>query len=99
MRGDVISDVEYATGEAKSQNCTTNGMTYRTSRYRTFNAEAHKPTANAVSSESITNTGNSTLACAGLMPHHAINPSRITKEIPKSTSVDATDAIGTTRRG
>src|SRR4051812_24325508 len=94
-----MSDAEYATGEASSQNWTMNGMRYCTSRYRTFNAEAHKPTASATASANAMNSGSTTIAGPGEIRYHAISASSTAKEIEKSTRVATTEASGTTRRG
>ena len=66
--GSLSSVLEYATGVANSQNCEMNGTTYRTSRYSTFNAESHRPTASAVTKANSRNSGSHTMLEVGTMP-------------------------------
>src|SRR5262249_40196592 len=62
------SELGYATGEANIQNCSKNGVTYRTSRYSAFNADSHSPTPGAVATASKRKSGNRSEEAAGLNP-------------------------------
>src|SRR5713101_1664626 len=58
----------YATGDANIQNCTRNGITYRTSRYSAFSADNHNPTPSAVKNASASKAGSHSAASVGRIP-------------------------------
>src|SRR5713226_7045875 len=92
-------ELGYATGDASIQNCTTNGITARTSRYKAFSAEVHNPTPSAVSTASTISTGSSSTVAGGWIPNDSVSTTITTRPIAKSTSPENTAAIGRISRG
>src|SRR6267143_4546136 len=88
------SELGYATGDASIQNCTTNGITARTSRYKAFSAEVHSPTPSAVSTASTISTGSSSTVAGGWIPNESVSATITTRPIAKSTSPENTAAMG-----
>src|SRR6266404_1106630 len=88
------SELGYATGDASIQNCTTNGITARTSRYKAFSAEVHSPTPSAVSTASTISTGSSSTVAGGWMPNDSVKTNITTSPMAKSTKPENTAATG-----
>src|SRR5260370_30242108 len=88
------SELGYATGDASIQNCTTNGITARTSRYKAFSAEVHSPTPSAASTARTIKTGSSSTVAGGWIPNDTASTTSTTRPIAKSTSPENTAASG-----
>src|SRR5258708_5984263 len=93
------SELGYATGDASIQNCTTNGITARTSRYKAFSAEVHSPTPSAVSTARTIKTGSSSTVAGGWIPKETVNTTITTSPITKSTKPENTAATRKIKRG
>src|ERR1700693_431375 len=93
------SELGYATGDASIQNCTTNGITARTSRYKAFSAEVHSPTPSAVSTASTIITGSSSTVAGGWIPNDSVSTTITNRPLAKSTNPENTAAIGRISRG
>src|SRR6266852_1576517 len=93
------SELGYATGDASIQNCTTNGITARTSRYKAFSAEVHSPTPSAVSTANTMITGSSSTVAGGWIPNDSVKTNMTTRPMAKSTNPENTAATGKISRG
>src|SRR6266849_4924598 len=93
------SELGYATGDASIQNCTTNGITYFTSRYKAFSAESHNPTPSAVRTASKSSTGSSSATSPGRNPYASVKITSPTNPMQKSTSPESTAETGKINRG
>src|SRR5713226_4142470 len=89
----------YATGDANIQNCTRNGITYRTSRYSAFSADNHNPTPSAVKNASASKAGSHSAASVGRIPYATVKIASTANPIAKSTRPESAAEIGRMSRG
>src|SRR6202521_1784945 len=93
------NELGYATGDASIQNCTTKGITARTSRYKAFNADVHSPPPSAVKMARTIKTGNRSTVAGGRIPNDSVKTTITTRPIAKSTNPENTAATGRISRG
>src|SRR5262245_16496761 len=87
------------TGEIYRPNCTMNGTMNQKSRYRTINAEIHKPIPNEAANAIIANSGASSASRPGGNRYQISNSASRPHEIRRSTKLVITLLAGIVTRG